>query len=1157
MEDLSIVRRAHSEYSSGNYASALSLYRQAGELLGDKNFRANIWLCQKRLAAMHGRLAPTIDQLAKLKVAAVMDEFTYHSYAPECNLRQLTSEGALDELETFQPDLLFIESAWRGKDELWNRKIGTLSHELKKVLEWCRERHVPTVFWNKEDPIHFETFLTTAQQFDHVFTTDIDCIARYKAALGHERVYLLPFACQPKIHNPVELYVRKDAFCFAGAYYVRYPERTRDLENYVAELPKFKPLEIFDRNFGKDDVNYKFPPSYEPYIVGTLPFDEIDKAYKGYRYAINLNSIKQSQTMFARRVYELLGSNTITISNFSRGVRLLFGDLVIASDSGKEVVDRLGRMDEEASAKFRLAGLRKVMQEHTYGHRLAYVASKAFSVQPEVSVPTVLCVAQADSAQACQRLIVDFLQQTHPHRRLIIVANEGVEIEAISCPDDQRVSILKDAPARRLKLRNVLKADAWFSVWSADDYHGPNYLLDLAIATRYAHKPLVGKAERYQLSPEGITRIGHDQAYRECGSLPKRASLVNGESVLSQYEELSAVLSEADGDWLMPGLATDPFNFCQDGAGATDQARARIDDLALDTGIPVEQLIKVAESIPPSSYDEFNVPKWGARKLLSVFGANASQHVSLEAVPGGLSIRSTLREGEHEYIYAKNDLALNDLPSRNPIKAHLDLTPGLNVQYVIVFLDTNKKKLSHVIHTANRNYSVEAPEGTQFIRLGWRVLGPGTATVGAWLWEHRKLEPAQVLGRSSTLLLTNHYPSYSDLYRNAFVHSRVRAYRQRGAQVDVFRLREDEAVSYAEFQDVDVITGSSEALQGMLASGRYQHVLVHFLSPAMWDVLKHYPEIRIVIWVHGAEIQPWHRREYTYQNEVERAKAQRDSEQRMAFWRGILNPLPPNLRLVFVSRYFAEEVMEDLGFRLPDSAYSIIHNPIDTDLFSYQPKPVVQRKKVLSIRSFASPKYANDLSVAAILEVAKSAEFQGMEFRLIGDGPLFESTVAPLQGLCNVTIERGFLQQGRIAELQHEYGIFLSPTRWDSQGVSRDEAMAAGLVPVTNAVAAVPEFVSEDCGILAPPEDAKAMASGILRLVRDPELFRAMSRAAAERVRCQSAGFLITPQEINLMRPSDHRIIAMGEANGSLQSAAEEYPPVSASQVTASAAAMP
>jgi hypothetical protein len=59
---------------------------------------------------------------------------------------------------------------------------------------------------------------------------------------------------------PIEYYQRKDAFCFAGAYYVRYPERTKDLEAYIEEFPKFKPLEIYDRNFGKDDVNYQFPP---------------------------------------------------------------------------------------------------------------------------------------------------------------------------------------------------------------------------------------------------------------------------------------------------------------------------------------------------------------------------------------------------------------------------------------------------------------------------------------------------------------------------------------------------------------------------------------------------------------------------------------------------------------------------------------------------------------------------------------------------------------------------------------------------------------------------------------------------------------------------------------------------------------------------------
>ena len=309
---------------------------------------------------------------SKLKIACIMDEFTYSSYQPEAILHQLTPNNWRAELEGSNPDLLFIESAWRGKDELWGNKVGHTSLEVQGIVEWCRAKKVPTVFWCKEDPIHFETFLNTAKLFDYVFTTDIDCIHRYKGALRHDRVYLLPFACQPASNNPIETYERKDAFCFAGAYYVRYPDRTRDLGNFVMELPAFRPLEIYDRNYGKNDPNYQFPEEYRPYIVGTLPFDQIDKAYKGYRYAINLNSIKQSQSMFARRVFELLASNTITISNFSRGVRLLFGDLVVTSDSGHEIVRRLNKVaDNEAqSRKLRLAALRKVMSEHTYGPAL-------------------------------------------------------------------------------------------------------------------------------------------------------------------------------------------------------------------------------------------------------------------------------------------------------------------------------------------------------------------------------------------------------------------------------------------------------------------------------------------------------------------------------------------------------------------------------------------------------------------------------------------------------------------------------------------------------------------------------------------------------------------------------------------------------------------
>ncbi|MEA1938227.1 MAG: hypothetical protein U9N14_03950, partial [Pseudomonadota bacterium] len=59
---------------------------------------------------------------------------------------------------------------------------------------------------------------------DFVFTTEIDKIKNYKIILGHERVHLLPFACQTQMHNPIETFARKDGFCFAGAYYQRYPE---------------------------------------------------------------------------------------------------------------------------------------------------------------------------------------------------------------------------------------------------------------------------------------------------------------------------------------------------------------------------------------------------------------------------------------------------------------------------------------------------------------------------------------------------------------------------------------------------------------------------------------------------------------------------------------------------------------------------------------------------------------------------------------------------------------------------------------------------------------------------------------------------------------------------------------------------------------------
>ncbi|HDS1694497.1 TPA: glycosyltransferase [Pseudomonas putida] len=1055
---------------------------------------------------------------SRLKMACVMDEFTFGSYRYECDLMQLTPANWKAELEGFRPELLFIESAWRGKDELWGSKVGHNSQELQDILNWCRQNKVPTVFWNKEDPVHFETFLTTAKQFDHVFTTDIDCIHRYKGALGHDRVYLLPFACQPALHNPIELYERKDAFCFAGAYYARYPERTRDLGNFVCELPKFRPLEIFDRNFGKNDANYQFPEEYRPYIVGTLPFEKIDTAYKGYRYAINLNSIKQSQSMFARRVFELLGCNTITVSNFSRGVRLLFGDLVVTTDNGEEMLRRLQLLAEDPlnSDKLKLAALRKVMQEHTYTQRLEYVLSKVTGTVKAQRLPEIVVVAEAQDRQQFDMLRAHLNRQTYSQVRMVIIT-DAYQSSIVS--DDPRILVLKPAQLKKTSLGELVGNTPWVAGFVSGDYYGPNYLLDLALATRYSQAQVVGKAAHFTCNGHTAQLQSNGLAYRPAQSLSARRSLIATEIVAGQPLR----------NWLksMPsleythqqGLAIDPFNYCENGAAQQEAISAKVDDLELNLGMTIDQLQARAQAIAPLE-DSHDSPEITGRELAAMFGAKHSKSLNLAVDVDNWRISSTLADGKHEYVYALKEVGLDQLNLEDrELKLYLDCTPGLNLQLVVLFLDAEKQRISHVMQHANRNQTSEVPPEAAFVRFGLRAYAAGNTEIKALVLGHRDLQPSEMLGRSKHLVVTNHYPAYADLYRNGFVHSRVMAYQEQNLNVDIFRLRKNEAVSYHEFQNVDVVTGCQTTLTKMLESCQYKSVLVHFLDPEMWEVLKRFTHmVKVVVWVHGAEVQPWWRREYNYSDESQLAVAKVESEKRMAFWRQTLSNMPANLKLVFVSRYFAEEVMEDVGFRIPEDRYEIIHNPIDTETFSYQQKPDEQRLKLLSIRPYASAKYANDLSVRAIELLAQKPYFKDLEFRMIGDGVLFEDTLAPLRKFSNVTIERGFLKHQEIAALHKQYGLFLCPTRMDAQGVSRDEAMASGLIAVTNAVTAIPEFVDDECGILAAGDDAQGMADGIARVIESPELFRKMSAAARVRVEKQTAKHSIITREIELIR---------------------------------------
>jgi glycosyltransferase involved in cell wall biosynthesis len=1050
----------------------------------------------------------------QLVIACILDEFSRQCFEPEADLVHLTPKNWEVQLCASQPDLLLVESAWRGAQELWWNTVPKRVPELLGILEWCRERGIPSAFWNKEDPVHFGTFLSVASEFDSVFTTDIDCVPRYKARLGHERVYFMPFAAQPALHNPFEVSDRVQGTAFAGAYYHKYPERSSDMEVLSDSLRERGRFDIFDRNFGLSGTEYSFPDTYRDDIVGGLKPNEIGIAYKGYVANLNLNSVKQSQSMFARRVFELMASNTLVLSNFSRGLRALFGDLTISTDDSAELNSALDRLERAPFGieRLRLAALRKVLSEHTYADRVAYLAQKS-NIPLSSRQTRVLVVAEirnsADFAsirQAVNRQTwseVAVALHFHDEALRQMLAPGIASAWGISSPP-QLLESLKCAHVQELAQRSACDLVSYFS---AEDYYGPNFLTDAALSLGWTSQSAVGKARHFSSLNDSWELPASTGSFQLADSMPARACVIR-RTILAP-----GLPDDFSSDFKVDGLAIDPFNYCRGGVGLPYQKLEIVNDLPIHSGMSLDHMLRCADAGAERASD---MDGMSVEDLLEDIDDRCPD-VSVSREDSVIEVVSRLRPGEHRYLYSTRTWDPSILGLEFDEYVFFECSPGLDVSLVFVFLAESGIKVGHAIVPNLTNVAITMPTGSVAVRIGLRIDGPGRASLTGFT-NHKYYESSpDWIPTAENVILTNIYPSYSNLYRNGFVHTRAMAYRNLRHRVEVVIPRREGQSAFREFQGVDVSELSIDGLRRSLSNGYVKNVLVHFLDPLMWEALKDQDKLQgVYIWVHGSEIQPWWRRAYNYSDRASLEEAKVASVKRLELWREIFANLPANFHIIFVSEYFAEEVFEDVGIRLASDRYSIIHNPIDTSRFTYVPKPREQRRKILSIRPYASRKYANDLSVEAVRFLSERPGFLDLRFCFIGDGPLFDETIAPLRNFPNVEIRKQFLTHAEIAEVHKEFGVFLTPTRMDAQGVSRDEAMASGLVPVTTNVAAIPEFVDKDCGFMAPVEDAVQLAEAIWTLANDEELFASMSEAAARRVRIQTAADVVIPREIRL-----------------------------------------
>lgn len=349
------------------------------------------------------------------------------------------------------------------------------------------------------------------------------------------------------------------------------------------------------------------------------------------------------------------------------------------------------------------------------------------------------------------------------------------------------------------------------------------------------------------------------------------------------------------------------------------------------------------------------------------------------------------------------------------------------------------------------------------------------------------------------LILNQNYPHPENIVGDVFVHVRAKAY-QKHHDVKVFCWygepfdNDYEGIPLQRFAD-------EESLIAAIKAYKADRILIHFYQSWMLEKLIKATNVPVIIWVHGFEALGWYRRLFNFKlySPVLFHYARKNTKQQYLFRKLIQYAnKQPRIRFVFVSNWMRRITETDTLSKIKN--YSIVPNPIDVHLFPYREKGEDMRKKVLLLRSFDSRKYANDISVEAILALSKKDSFKDFSFTIMGKGELFDKLLQPLKSFPNVQIKKGGVRQVLIPDIHKEHGIFLCPTRQDAQGVSMCEAMSSGLVPITSNNTAIPEYVADKKdGILT--NSAQEIADSLEDLLRNPQRFQSLSKNAARKMR--------------------------------------------------------
>jgi len=251
-----------------------------------------------------------------------------------------------------------------------------------ELLTEMRKRGVITVLWFAEDYLRFTYWKQIAPYFDYIFTIqDGACVEAIKKA-GAGNVSYLPMACDPIIHGSVELTAEEKArwgspISFVGAGYHNRQQMFAFLADlpfklWGTEWPTCRPFDTMVQEQGRrltpeeyvkifcsTDVNINLHSSTER--DGVDPYGDF----------VNPRTFELASC----KAFQLVDERTHLPSLFEPGKEIVtFSNL---SDLRDKIQYYLAHPEERK--KITDAAYKRVVSEHTYGHRIREMLSVIYS----------------------------------------------------------------------------------------------------------------------------------------------------------------------------------------------------------------------------------------------------------------------------------------------------------------------------------------------------------------------------------------------------------------------------------------------------------------------------------------------------------------------------------------------------------------------------------------------------------------------------------------------------------------------------------------------------------------------------------------------------------------------------------------------------------